>query len=236
MQNDHEKSKGFRSFVKDKGYYIVLLLCAAAVGVSGYLLLTNQDSDTQDTMLSVTENSTDAPSKSSTPSNTTSSGDDAEDVVVTQGDTPTQTTEPVEEKTEMKTMAPVEGEPINTFAIDFLAYNTTTRDWRTHDGIDFSAELGAEVVAAAAGSVYTIYEDESLGMTVVLRHADGYTTHYSNLAKEVAVQVGDTVEAGAVLGTVGQTAGIETASESHLHFAVYLNNTPVDPSEFLKLS
>ena len=42
MQNNN-KSKGFRSFVKEKGYYIVLLLCAAAVGVSGYFLLSNRN-------------------------------------------------------------------------------------------------------------------------------------------------------------------------------------------------
>lgn len=36
MQN---KENGFGRFVKEKGYYIVLLLCAVAIGVSGYLLL-----------------------------------------------------------------------------------------------------------------------------------------------------------------------------------------------------
>ena len=73
-------------------------------------------------------------------------------------------------------------------------------------------------------------------MTVVLRHDGGYTTHYSNLDKDVSVKVGDTVKAGDVLGKVGQTAGIETAEEPHLHFAVYKNNAPVDPTEFMKIS
>ena len=48
--------------------------------------------------------------------------------------------------------------------------------------------------------------------------------------------MGDTVKAGDVLGKVGQTAGIETAEEPHLHFAVYKNNAPVDPTEFMKIS
>ena len=52
----------------------------------------------------------------------------------------------------------------------------------------------------------------------------------------MAVKVGDTVKAGDALGKVGQTANIETAAEPHLHFAVYRNNVPLDPAEFLKAS
>ena len=44
MQND-KKSNGFMRFLRDKGYYIVLLLCAVAVGVSGYLLLSGRSSE-----------------------------------------------------------------------------------------------------------------------------------------------------------------------------------------------
>ena len=44
MQN---KENGFGRFVKEKGYYIVLLLCAVAIGVSGYLLLSGKNSDQQ---------------------------------------------------------------------------------------------------------------------------------------------------------------------------------------------
>ena len=130
----------------------------------------------------------------------------------------------------------MQGEQIAPFAAESLAYNATTRDWRTHEGIDLSAALGDTVKAAADGSVYTVYDDESLGTTVVLRHDGGYTTHYSNLAEDVAVKVGDTVKAGDTLGKVGQTANIETAAEPHLHFAVYRNNVPLDPAEFLKAS
>ena len=130
----------------------------------------------------------------------------------------------------------MDGEPVNSFAADFLAYNTTTRDWRTHEGVDLAAAADAPVKAAADGTVYTIYDDDSLGTTVVLRHENGYTTHYSNLAEEVSVKVGDKVKAGDELGKIGATANIETASEPHLHFEVYRNNSPIDPMEFLKTS
>lgn len=221
MQNN--KSKGFRSFIKGKGYYIVLLLCAVTVGVSGYFLLRGSEPADSIQSSESTQDSTD-PSVSVQPSS-----QQAADVIATQG---TEGTEPSEAK-KMTVVRPVEGEQIFTFAADHLAFNETTRDWRTHEGADYSAELGAPVMAAADGSVYTIYEDESFGMTVVLQHAEGYTTHYSNLAEEVSVTVGQSVKAGDILGTVGHTACVETASAPHLHFAVYQNNIPLDPEEFL---
>lgn len=224
MQNNN-KSKGFRSFLKEKGYYIVLLLCAVAVGTSGYFLLRPSKAPT-------TEESSLGASQNEASEATKPTEKNAANVIATDGTQPPAPSSPKR----LVTVRPVEGETISSFAADHLAYNETTRDWRTHEGVDLSAPLGQEVAAAAEGSVYTIYEDESLGMTVVLRHTDGYTTHYSNLAEEVKVQVGDTVSAGTVLGTVGQTAGIETATQPHLHFAVYQNNQPVDPEDFFNLS
>ena len=46
MQNNERSNSGaFRKFFQEKGYYIVLLLCAVAIGVSGYLLLSGKNSD-----------------------------------------------------------------------------------------------------------------------------------------------------------------------------------------------
>ncbi len=141
-------------------------------------------------------------------------------------------TEPTEPKT-VKTSAPVEGEILQAYSMDHLAFNATTKDWRTHDGVDFLASVGTEVHAAADGTVEAVFADDFLGMTVTVRHADGYVTQYANLAEEVAVSVGQTVQAGDMLGTVGQTALLEVGDEPHLHFSVYRYNVSVDPSEFL---
>ena len=103
------------------------------------------------------------------------------------------------------------GEQTGGFAADHLAYNATTRDWRTHEGLDLAAALGDPVCAAADGTVYTIYEDERYGTTVVLRHSGGYETTYANLQAEPAVETGDTVSAGQTIGAVGTTAAAEAA-------------------------
>ena len=117
--------------------------------------------------------------------------------------------------------------------MDALIYNQTTRDWRVHNGIDIAAEAGTSVCAAADGTVYTIYTDETMGTTVVIRHTGGYMTRYSSLAAEVSVQVGQAVTAGQVIGAVGNSALLETAMGDHLHFSVTLNGEAVDPEEFL---
>lgn len=223
MQN--KRSKGIRNFVKGKGYYIVLLLCAVAVGVSGYFFLNRSEPiETEEPDTSAT-----SPTGNST---VESPSDPAKDVLATEGTQ--KPTEGQKEQAPAVRLRPVEGETVYAFAADHLAYNETTRDWRTHEGVDYSAELGQQVMAAADGTVFAVYEDEHFGMTVVLRHPDGYTTHYGNLAEEVSVTVGQTVEAGDILGRVGQTACVETATEPHLHFAVYCNNVPADPEAFLQ--
>ena len=221
MRNN--KSKGLRNFMKGKGYYIVLLVCAVTVGVSGYFLLKGGETDKPLETVQQIQNS-ETPKVSVAPSS-----EKVKDAIATQG---TESTEATENK-KMVVVRPVEGEQIGLFAADHLAFNETTKDWRTHEGADYDAALGTPVMAAADGSVYAIYEDECFGMTVVLQHANGYTTHYSNLAEDVPVTVGQTVKAGEVLGSVGQTACAETAKQPHLHFAVFCNNVPVDPEEFL---
>jgi murein DD-endopeptidase MepM/ murein hydrolase activator NlpD len=157
----------------------------------------------------------------------------------TQGTVPTEPTQPKPTqpaKKPMKTGKPVSGEVIMDYAMDCLCYNPTTRDWRVHDGIDIAADAGTPVCAAAAGEVYTVYEDDSMGMTVVLRHEGGYVTTYSSLSEELKVAAGDKVTVGQTLGAVGNSAPMESAIGDHVHFSVRCNDQPMDPMVFLKQS
>ena len=202
------------SMFAGKGYYIALILCAAAIGISGYLYYRNLN-ETQDT-LAVTE---DNPAVASTRPGTQATGPDA--------------TEAPTVKKPLKTAAPLEGQTVAEFAVDCLGYNETTRDWRTHHGIDIAAEAGTAVCAAADGTVYSVYDDEELGTTVVITHDGGYTTKYASLAAEVSVTPGDNVALGQAIGTVGTTALLENALEPHVHFSVTCSGEPMDPMEFI---
>ena len=208
-----------------KGYYIALILCAVAIGISGYLYYANQADDTpqlggQDITVAATE-----PVQDDVPVGVTLPDSTGE----------TQATEPkptVVEKP-IQTASPLTGEVVAVYAMDFLNYNPTTRDWRTHNGIDLAAEAGTPVHAAAEGTVYTVYEDETMGHTVVIRHEDGYVTCYASLAEDVAVAPGDKVTLGQKIGTVGNTALMESALGDHIHFSVTRNDEPIDPQAFL---
>ena len=215
-----------------KGYYIALILCAAAIGISGYMYYRNANQ---------TENQLQEP-----PADAVMATENLEDIVVVvthpaqvQEDVLTGATEPVtapvQTKSPLKTGAPVAGDTVSAYAMDCLSYNETTRDWRVHNGVDIAAEEGTEVCAAADGTVYTTYKDDHLGMTVVIRHDGGYTTCYSSLAEDLQVSAGDTVKLGQAIGCVGSTALVETAIGPHVHFSVTYRDASVDPAEFLAL-
>ena len=209
------KFKKFWQHFAGKGYYIALVLCAAAIGITGYLYYRNATGNSPDAAVN-------APA------------DTGVEAGVPASDTPS-ATEP-DKKVPMQTGLPLSGETKTSYSMESLCYNATTRDWRVHDGIDIAAEAGTPVCAAAAGEVYTVYEDDAMCMTVVLRHDNGYVTTYSSLSEELQVAAGDTVTLGQTLGTVGSSAPMESAIGDHVHFSVRCNDEPMDPMDFLNQS
>ena len=212
------RNKKFSGSVSGKGYYIALVLCAAAIGISGFLYYRNADK-------AIDKQQAGAPTMNQSP--------DDQQVVATNPDgsvTPdAETNKPAPPK---NTAYPVEGQTVAVYAMDSLTYNETTRDWRVHNGVDIAAPAGTPVKAAADGQVYTVYEDPQMGTTVVIRHEDGYTTHYASLAEEVFVSAGDKVELGDAIGTVGCSALMESALPDHVCFSVTRDGETVDPAEF----
>ena len=211
-----------------KGYYIALILCAAAIGITGYLYYQNASED--------------EPVLQEEPTGEFVSATSGEEDVAVLATEPQETTPLTEEQTQptqkraIKTGSPISGETVFGYSMEALSYNQTTRDWRTHDGVDIAAETGTNVTAAADGQVYTVYDDDAMGTTVVIRHEGGYTTRYASLSPELQVKVGDTVTLGQVIGTVGETAMVESVLGPHVHFSVTYQDLPMDPAEFLALS
>ena len=216
MSNRHYRSGA-------KGYYIALILCAVAIGICGYMYYRNADSNTQ---LQNPEQTIDVLSPS---------GGDVQAVATQpQALTPDNADQPTVGPKLPRTKMPAAGQTVASYAMDCLSYNVTTRDWRTHNGIDIAAEAGTQVTAAADGLVSAVYQDETMGATVVISHDGGYTTTYASLDSDLSVQVGDTVEMGDVIGCVGSSALLESALGDHVHFSVSCNGISVDPLEFLE--
>ncbi len=239
MQQDSEKKpNAFKRFLRDKGYYIVLVLCVAIVGVSGFLFVrtvTGRNDTVEVPTLSVpltpkTETS-EPRNVSGGASKPASSADTEENAAAALG--PQEVDEIPVSASPSATVRPLAGETVGAWSGDALVWNETMRDWRVHEGVDIAAAAGSEVVAARDGMVSAVYEDAELGTTVALEHEGGYTSYYQNLSAEPPVQTGQTLRAGEVLGTVGESAAGELALGSHLHFAVACSGQMMDPEEFL---
>lgn len=144
------------------------------------------------------------------------------------------TAKPAAPEANIKTMImPVMGRVIKGFAADRLVYSETLKHWETHEGLDIKGEIGAAVKASLAGTVEKVCDDLRLGQTVVLDHGNGYKTLYGNLNPKVLVKEGAAVKKGDVIGSIGDTAGFESADPPHLHFEVYYGETRVDPCIYL---
>ena len=203
MQNDKRK----RRFA-GKGYYIALIACIAAVGISGYVFVRTARNSAVETSAPAVIST--APAESARPSQDRKTGQGK-----TASPTPAPSSTPVPETQ------------------DTLSYSRTMADWRTHEGLDIAAEADTPVCAAQDGTVTAVYEDDFLGNVVVVSHSGDLATLYANLADLPEVAAGDPVYAGQMLGRVGSSALLETAEPAHLHFEVYENGAAVDPLDYL---
>ncbi len=109
-------------------------------------------------------------------------------------------------------------------------------DVALHSGMDLAATVGSAVRSAAAGTVAFVGEKDSYGQLIVINHTQGYQTRYAQLAS-IQVKLGQAVNAGDPIGTVGQT-GQPSSTDAHLHFEVRSNSklgwVAEDPAPSLK--
>lgn len=99
-----------------------------------------------------------------------------------------------------------------------------------HDGLDFMAPLGDEVLAAADGTVSLVTRSRrGEGNVVVMEHPGGYSTKYAHL-QDITVRKGQQVTRGTVIGHVGMS-GLSFAP--HLHYEVWKDTVLCDPVNFL---
>ena len=247
--SSNSSGKKLEGFFTGKGFYIVLFLCAAVIGVSAWMMATGNETMENDPVRNNSVNLDDkrvetviVPAQSGTAETGALEADAPE--VNTEGlaeNAEVQDSEAVaavEEQPVVEAAAPiyvwpVAGQVERAHSSDTLSYDQTLRDWRTHEGIDIIAELGAPVVAAHSGSVESIVQDSLYGTVVTVSHGDGTRTIYANLAENPPVTVGDWIDCGTTIGSVGSTALCEISQTSHLHFAITVNGAAADPMDYL---
>ena len=105
---------------------------------------------------------------------------------------------------------------------------TTPAVVMTVEGEDIPAGYGAQILAAASGTVVTAGWVSGYGNYTVIDHGGGLMTAYGHQSS-FAVSVGDVVTQGQVIGYVGSTGN---STGPHLHFEVYVNGSTVDPKSY----
>ncbi|MBQ9375969.1 MAG: M23 family metallopeptidase [Ruminococcus sp.] len=220
------KEMGFAKLLQKKGLYITLGACLLAVGGAGIAAYNNAVSKVSDNIsFSIEKN---ASSLSHLQADEKTSGVE-KDKDSSLSDSSSQVSVP---KTQPNVM-PVNGEIINPFSNGNLVKSKTLGVWKTHDGIDIKAENGTQVKAMNRGVVTRIWEDALWGNCMTIDHGDGIIGYYYNLAKAMTVIEGDEVDSGEVIGAVGDSAEIEAAEPSHLHFGLKRNGNWIDPVTFI---
>lgn len=130
-------------------------------------------------------------------------------------------------KSLLPTMAPVANAPLGSgfgFRMDPI-----TGDRALHTGLDFSAETGTPILAAAGGVVTSQEFHPAYGNMVDLDHGNGLVTRYAH-ASRVHVKLGQIVKRGQTIAEVGNTG---RSTGAHLHFEVWFNGVVQDPQHFL---
>ena len=124
-----------------------------------------------------------------------------------------------------------------TVGNDYGFHQSQTLGWYyVHEGVDFTAAAGTEVLAADDGVVESVYKDDLLlGTEIVLSHGNGLKTLYRFVTEMDGLTVGKTVKKGDVIATVAEPTGNEYKDGAHLHFEVMENGKSVDPTKYLTL-
>ena len=123
-------------------------------------------------------------------------------------------------------IAPVDG-PVGS-GFGFRADPFTHRA-ALHTGLDFPAEPGTPILAAAGGVVLSAEPHPQYGLLVELDHGNGLVTRYAHTSK-MLVKPGDLVKRGQAIAAVGNTG---RSTGPHLHFEVLVEGVQQNPARFL---
>ncbi|MGH7569815.1 MAG: M23 family metallopeptidase, partial [Gemmatimonadales bacterium] len=106
-------------------------------------------------------------------------------------------------------------------------FHPLLKQWRSHEGTDYSAGYGTPVRATADGMVTKAGRDGGYGNLVEIRHVNGIRTRYGHLSGFAqGILVGARVRQGQWVGYVGST-GLSTGP--HLHYEFIVNGRPTNP-------
>ena len=128
---------------------------------------------------------------------------------------------------------PVYGDIVMRFSMDALIYDPTLVQFRTNDDLRIGSEGGAHVQTGAAGRVEAIGRNVVRGGYVKIDHGNGWVATYGQLHDNKLVEVGDIVQAGQLIGTVGPPSIFGSMLGYHVNLRVTRDDVPVNPYTLL---
>ena len=216
-QNGSEKKKG-APLTKEKKFYLFTAI-GCALTLVGIILLA---------VLLPNKNVVEDPTVNA-PQNSVQGGADVD--VNGDGDKDSGTNEPVVNTPDGMIM------PLETVAIvnDYGFYhNKTLNNYYEHKGVDFTAEVGTEVLAVDDGVIESIYKDDVLtGTEITVDHGNGVKTVYRFVTANENLSVGAQVKRGDCIATVADATGEEYKDGAHLHFEIKKDGKAIDPAAYL---
>lgn len=127
------------------------------------------------------------------------------------------------------TLWPVEGRITGSFGERIDPFNG---EGAFHRGVDISTGFGTRILAPADGVVIFAGEMNGYGRLVEIDHGHGIVTRYGHMSSFVVAD-GQRVARGQAIGYVGLSG---RSTGPHLHYEVWVHNTPVNPYKFLRIS
>lgn len=247
----NNRSNPLVSFLRGKGFYLVLAGCILAAAACSFVAIRNMmtelnenagqtpqegdaewdlDIDLPDTPVEQKADSVPVPTTPVPSPAASSSGSSSEQSQQAPSSGSSAPEEPADAPAPSY-VRPVPGQTSLAYSGDELIYSETLGDWRTHNGADLAAAAGDEVKSAMAGTVAKAEEDGNWGGVVEV-DCGGIVLRYAGLQLPLQVAAGDTLEAGQTLGLVGEVP-CESAADSHLHFEALADGQYVDPAPYL---
>lgn len=236
-------------FVAGKGFYMILALCAAAIGVSGYVLFfTGGDGDFPEEPLQISgtaqvpqvepqapEVTEPEPQPLPKPADNPAKAEkEKPQAAAASGKAEVKQAAPAAAPKAETFISPVQnGQVLREFSGDQLVKDETMGDWRVHNGVDIACDDGGKVCAIGDGTVTDFFFDDLTGYCLTIDHGNGLTSTLRGLMKNATVKKGDQVKMGAVVGGAGGTMAVESKMAPHIHLEVARDGQLIDPLSIL---
>ena len=235
------KKSNIKSFFKGKAFYVILFVCLCVIGTTA-VVTTRKGSKNNE----YTTNKVEESENINVAQNEENSAVGYDNAELVENEQEVATKDTIDEENESVQTSVSPGEvfinPITNGSIT-RTYNIYPRinDEKTsatvYKGVDIECSAGTDVKSIAEGTVIDAGKGDSKeGFYVVIKHKDGFVSSYGNLAENLAVAIGDTVNQGTTLGQVGNTIQnnpSDRVSEEYLLFHMEKSEEPINPTEYI---